>query len=387
MQIFKEAAPRQTMTKREQALKKKLIALLRDDGKGHRHAKYASRLEDFIVKIVSLKDDPNMTAAVNFDEVTIYISEGFLTDPKTFYQLNVLMRHELAHYLMQHQIRMLDKLISKYGKEGAEHIKMSMSIHQLLNIIEDFEISNTRYSEADKIIVKNMTLNFRVIGGLVTEEIRKDWQKLNVIEMYEMLSKEIEAIQSSLYWSWNYGESVAQIGERDQDWLKRTIRNSVYTYADEKSPTNFLGPIEKFIKNQALYHFALFDRETDRGIMPCIVKFSSLPENYQKIISDIYNEISDPANQYTKKKLRQIILQVVKSSPFKITEIMHPDTGSVFSTLYTPEEKFVAVDTLKAMLPTLELYQTWYDKVKRVLGDDSKYSTEDLEAVLAAVTK
>ena len=92
--------------------------------------------------------------------------------------------------------------------------------------------------------------------------------------------------------------------------------------------------------------------------MPCIVKFSSLPENYQKIISDIYNEISDPANQYTKKKLRQIILQVVKSSPFKITEIMHPDTGSVFSTLYTPEEKFVAVDTLKAMLPTLELYQT-----------------------------
>ena len=387
MKIFKEAAPRQTMTKREQALKKKLIALLRDDGKGHRHAKYASRLEDFIVKIVSLKDDPNMTAAVNFDEVTIYISEGFLTDPKTFYQLNVLMRHELAHYLMQHQIRMLDKLISKYGKEGAERIRMSMSIHHLLNIIEDFEISNTRYSEADKLIVKNMTLNFRIIGGLVTEEIRKDWQKLSVIEMYEMLSEEIEAIQSSLYWSWNYSEDVAKIGERDQDWLKKSIRNSVYTYANEKSQTNFLGSVEKFIKNQALYHFALFDRETDRGIVPCIVKFSSLPENYQKIISDIYKEISDPANQYTKKNLKEIILKVVKSSPFEITDIMHPVIGHVFSTLYTPEEKFIAVDTLKAMLPTLELYQTWYDKVKRVLGDDSKYSIEDLESVLAAIAK
>ena len=387
MKIFKEAAPRQTMTKREQALKKKLIALLRDDGKGHRHAKYASRLEDFIVKIVSLKDDPNMTAAVNFDEVTIYISEGFLTDPKTFYQLNVLMRHELAHYLMQHQIRMLDKLISKYGKEGAERIRMSMSIHHLLNIIEDFEISNTRYSEADKLIVKNMTLNFKVIGGLVTEEIRKDWQKLSVIEMYEMLSEEIEAIQSSLYWSWNYSEDVAKIGERDQDWLKKSIRNSVYTYANEKSQTNFLGSVEKFIKNQALYHFALFDRETDRGIVPCIVKFSSLPENYQKIISDIYKEISDPINQYTKKNLKEIILNVVKSSPFEIIDIMHPVIGQVFSTLYTPEEKFVAVDTLKAMLPTLELYQTWYDKVKRVLGDDSKYSIEDLESVLTAITK
>ena len=387
MKIFKEAAPRQTMTKREQALKKKLIALLRDDGKGHRHAKYASRLEDFIVKIVSLKDDPNMTAAINFDEVTIYISEGFLTDPKTFYQLNVLMRHELAHYLMQHQIRMLDKLISKYGKEGAERIRMSMSIHHLLNIIEDFEISNTRYSEADKLIVKNMTLNFRIIGGLVTEEIRKDWQKLSVIEMYEMLSEEIEAIQSSLYWSWNYSEDVAKIGERDQDWLKKSIRNSVYTYANEKSQTNFLGSVEKFIKNQALYHFALFDRETDRGIVPCIVKFSSLPENYQKIISDIYKEISDPTNQYTKKNLKEIILKVVKSSPFEITDIMHPVIGHVFSTLYTPEEKFIAVDTLKAMLPTLELYQTWYDKVKRVLGDDSKYSIEDLESVLAAIAK
>ena len=387
MKIFKEAAPHQTMTKREQALKKKLIALLRDDGKGHRHAKYASRLEDFIVKIVSLKDDPNMTAAVNFDEVTIYISEGFLTDPKTFYQLNVLMRHELAHYLMQHQIRMLDKLISKYGKEGAERIRMSMSIHHLLNIIEDFEISNTRYSEADKLIVKNMTLNFKVIGGLVTEEIRKDWQKLSVIEMYEMLSEEIEAIQSSLYWSWNYSEDVAKIGERDQDWLKKSIRNSVYTYANEKSQTNFLGSVEKFIKNQALYHFALFDRETDRGIVPCIVKFSSLPENYQKIILDIYKEISDPINQYTKKNLKEIILNVVKSSPFEIIDIMHPVIGQVFSTLYTPEEKFVAVDTLKAMLPTLELYQTWYDKVKRVLGDDSKYSIEDLESVLTAITK
>jgi hypothetical protein len=174
MKIFKEAAPREVMTNREKALKKKLIALLRDDGKGHRHAKYAERLEDFIVKIVALEDDPEMTAAVNFEEVTIYISEGFLTDPDTFYQLNVLMRHELAHYLMQHQIRMLDKLISKYGKDEGTRMSMSIAIHKLLNIIEDFEISNKRYTEADKLIVKNMTLNFEVIGGLVTEEIRKD---------------------------------------------------------------------------------------------------------------------------------------------------------------------------------------------------------------------
>lgn len=383
MKIFKEAAPREVMTKREKALKKKLIALLRDDGKGHRHAKYAERLEDFIVKIVSLEDDPGMTAAVNFEEVTIYISEGFLTDPDTFYQLNVLMRHELAHYLMQHQIRMLDKLISKYGKDSGTRMSMSIAIHKLLNIIEDFEISNKRYTEADKIIVKNMTLNFEVIGGLVTEEIRKDWQKLSVIEMYDMLSKEIESIQSSLRWSWNYGESVAEIGERDQDWLKKNIRNIAYNYADEKRQTNFFGEIEKYIKDKALYHFAVFDRPNK----PCIIKFSTLPENYQNIIKDIYNEITKPENQYTKAMVKELILAVVKSSPFEITSLKHSTLGHTFSTLYTPEEKFIAVDTLKAMLPTLEHYQTWYDKVKRVLGDTSKYSTEDLEAVLAALNK
>lgn len=394
MKIFKEAAPREVMTKREKVLKKRLIALLRDDGKGHRHAKYAERLEDFILKIVSLEDDPEMTAAVNFEEVTIYISEGFLVggiwkdDSKTaysdtFYQLNVLMRHELAHYLMQHQIRMLDKLISKYGKDEGTRMSMSVAIHKLLNIIEDFEISNKRYTEADKIIVKNMTLNFEVIGGLVTEEIRKDWQKLSVIEMYDMLSKEIESIQSSLRWSWNYGESVAEIGESDKDWLKKNIRKIAYNYADEKRQTNFFGEIEKYIKDKALYHFAVFDRPN----RPCIVKFSTLPENYQNIIKDIYNEIIKPENQYTKAMVKELILAVVKSSPFAITLLNHPTLEHTFSTLYTPEEKFIAVDTLKAMLPTLEHYQTWYDKVKRVLGDTSKYSTEDLEAVLAALNK
>lgn len=193
-----EATAREVMTKREQALKRKLIALLRDDGKGHKHAKYAERLEDFIVKIVDRTEDPDMTAAISFEDATIYISDGFLDDPQTFYQLNVLMRHELAHYLMQHQLRMMHKLIEKYGKEGYTRIKMSLSIHKLLNIIEDFEISNKRYSEADKVVVKNMSLNGQVIGGLVTENIRSGWKDLSVIDMFEELTKEIYHLQQSI---------------------------------------------------------------------------------------------------------------------------------------------------------------------------------------------
>lgn len=84
------------------------------------------------------------------------------------------MRHELAHYLMQHQIRMMHKIIEKYGKEGHTRISMSQSLHHLANIIEDFEISNTRYSAADKIVVKNMLFAGRILPGLVTESIRDD---------------------------------------------------------------------------------------------------------------------------------------------------------------------------------------------------------------------
>ena len=164
MQI-KEATAREVMTRKEQLLKKKLIALLKNDGKGHKHVKYAERLEDFIIKIVDHVKDPTMTAAVSFEDATVYISSGFLLDPSTFYQLNVLMRHELAHYLMQHQIRMMHTLIKKYGETGYTHIKMSYSIHRLLNIIEDFEISNKRYTQEDKIVVKNMEKVFDDILG------------------------------------------------------------------------------------------------------------------------------------------------------------------------------------------------------------------------------
>ena len=98
---------RRFMTNRETTLKNKLIDLLRDDGKGHHHAAYAKRLALFDINIVPLSVDPNFTAAISFDDGIIYIGEGFLTDPNTFFQLNVILRHELAHNLMMHQILLI----------------------------------------------------------------------------------------------------------------------------------------------------------------------------------------------------------------------------------------------------------------------------------------
>ena len=71
--IIKEAQAKEYMTDTEKALKKRLIALLKNDGRGHRHAKFAARLADFDVKIVPLGKQPE-TAAISFDEGVIYIN-------------------------------------------------------------------------------------------------------------------------------------------------------------------------------------------------------------------------------------------------------------------------------------------------------------------------
>ena len=379
-----EANAREIVTKREKILKKKLIALLKDDGRGHKHAKYAARLEDFIVKIVSLEDDPTMTAAVSFEDATIYISEGFLKDSNTFYQLNVLMRHELAHYLMQHQIRMMKLIIEKYGKEGYTRIKMSQSIHTLFNILDDFEISNTRYSKADKEIVRHMILNCREIGGLVTEDHREDWLKLSVVEMYAKLEDEMNNLNKSILAIWDQ-QDLQSVG-KNKDYIHSNLKNIYKMYIDTKSPTNFLGPVEQFLKNKALYHFTPFDRVTNHGVKPCMVIYSSLTDIYKSIIKDIYDIImkgDENGKEYKKQFVRDKINEIAKSNIIEIISIKFTSADTI--KLYTPEEKLLAIDTLKAMLPILQEYETWYEKVTRVLGDTSKYSKEDLKKVLAAL--
>jgi hypothetical protein len=199
MKILKEAE-RVHQTDTEKRLKKKILALLRNDGKGHHHAKYAARLEDFPLKIVPRADEPDFVAAVSWEEITIYVSDGFVTnDPDIFYQLSVLMRHELAHYLLQHDIRMAKYITDKYGDEYAKHFKLSNLLHKTCNIVMDLEISNKVYlQDDDKQVVKNLTDGVRFLPGLVTDDIAANWTKLNLIEMYDAVEKEIEDIKQSI---------------------------------------------------------------------------------------------------------------------------------------------------------------------------------------------
>lgn len=325
---------REFMSSTEKKLKTKLIALLRDDGKGHRHAKYAERLEKFDIQIVPLRADPTFTAAIAFEKAIIYISEGFLNDPATFYQLNVLLRHELAHSLLMHQIRMAYKL----GEAAHVHMSLSETLHNLHNIIADDEISNRKYSSEDKIIVRNMVLNGRVIGGLVTEDHREGWINMSIEEMYDQICEEIAQIQAKLL----SGRTLSDVAsEKPNDFITKHIVNA-YIYSDITSASMFNDSIEDLVA---------------KG---CRVNGERLRKEFAEVVVNIYEHLKDEPP--TDDELKKLLSKVATTSPVEVLDLF----GDKTVVLYTPEEKYIAVEVLKKFKSA---YTDWYDKVMSSLDD------------------
>jgi hypothetical protein len=339
-----EAKPKEFMNDMEKRLKKKLINLLRDDGKGHRHAKYAERLERFDMQIVPLRADPMFTAAISFDRGIVFIGEGFLNDPATFYQLNVLLRHELAHNLLMHQIRMTYKL----GEAAYAHMGLSKSIFSLFNIIADDEISNRKYSAEDKIIVRNMILNGRVIGGLVTEDHRESWINMSIEEMYDQLVAEIAEVQEQLL----SGRSLSDIARRKKDDIisRHVVDTYIYTDIDSESDLAKVS-LKDFIKNG------------------CAIGRKRWAKNYREIAEQIFKSLE--ADEPDDTTVRKLLLKISKSSPVEKIDLFEDGTVE----LYTPEEKYIAVELLKKYKSE---YAEWHDKVVSSLDELAGYELKEL---------
>jgi hypothetical protein len=335
---------REFMSDMEKRLKRKLIDLLRDDGKGHHHAKYAERLDKFDVQIVPLSVDDMFTAAISFDTGIIYIGEGFLNDPSTFYQLNVLIRHELAHNLLMHQIRMAYKL----GEEAHVRMRLSSSIFKLYNIIADDEISNRKYSEEDKIVVRNMMLNGQVIGGLVTEDHRDSWTKMSIEEMYDQICAEIEEIHSKLLG----GKSLKDIAdEKPGDIISNHILNT-YIYSDTHSDSMITVPLQTFIDND------------------CSLNGQKWKDEFSNIAKQIYSTLKD--SSISDAELKKLLDKIAKSSPVEKIDLFNDKKVE----LYMPEEKLIAVEVLKKFKSE---YTEWYDKV---LGSLNVLNDSELRELL-----
>ena len=164
-------------------------------------------------------------------------------------------------------------------------------------------------------------------------------------------------------------------------FIKNHIINELDVYTDINHPTNFFGPLSKFIKTDNVpYHFAPFDSKNS----PCLVRFSSLPDAYQEILIAIAEEYT-AINGYTRPDVRAIITEIAKTSPVE-TYILKNKAGKEVTKIYNPEEKFLAIDALKAMLSELDEYDTWYAKIQKVLSDP-KYSDADRQKILDAINK
>ena len=387
MKILKEYKVFQNQT--EEKLKSRIVKLLKDDGRGHHHAKYAARIARMPLKIVPRSEEPDFVAAVSWEQRTVYVSDGFVTrDDTIFYQLSVLMRHELAHYILQHDLRMAQYIAQKYGDEYANHFKLSNLLHKTCNIIMDLEISNRVYKQDDdKDIVRDLHDSIRYLPGLVSEDIAAGWENKTLIELYEATVAEIEKVKQSILAKWDSLDlrSLIEPSERKKDaaWIRNHVITDLNGYADTKHPTGFFCTLDDYIagtKKNALYHFAPFDSKN--GI--CVAAFTSLPDLYQDIIKAIAGEFI-AANGYTRQDLRDRVIEIGKTSPIE-TYSLKTNKGKELIKIYNPEEKYLTIDALKAMLSGLDEYDTWYAKVQKVLSDN-KYSDADRQKVFDAINK
>lgn len=192
-------------TAREKATYRKIINYLNEEG----YATYARRLQNYRLVLASMVGNHYIKVACMLpDTGDIYVNPAMLDlygvgygvrdekkkIAKLWEQLSVVIRHELLHFLLNHQERMLKYL----QKKDPEFLKKysQPTLHDLANVAEDYEISNRGYDQHDKEVVRTLTVNGRVIGGLIAEDKdswhTEDWGGLSFETMYEKLLTEHE---------------------------------------------------------------------------------------------------------------------------------------------------------------------------------------------------
>ena len=170
-------------------VKQEIIEHLKDQGYGSFARRFAAM--PFVLT------DAVEVAAINPITQEIMLNPNMLNvkginddEDRMWEQLSVLMRHELLHFLMQHEIRFRDHL-RETDPEFEKSYKL-YSIHNCANIAMDYEISKYGYDDHDKQLVRTMMQNGRVISGLVLEDEHPEWLDKKMEELYELVKKQLD---------------------------------------------------------------------------------------------------------------------------------------------------------------------------------------------------
>lgn len=324
-------------TGKELQLKMGLIKLLRDK----HHAAYAERLKYLDVIIVPLSENDKFTAAISFETGEVFIGEGFLIafaskNWTIFDQLDVVLRHELAHNLLMHQIRMVAKFIDHYNvdEETAKHIQHS-SLHELLNIIEDFEISNTRYTDEDKEIMRNIILNGQEIHCLVTEDHDDSWAEMTLEEMFNALHQALEDIRALLFTL----DPTKPMTPEEEELLQNASGNTAIKQAVETN-SQYMVPVDADTQS---YFFVPIEKILS---LKSFKRYSAIE---QKIMRGLYNEYKD----YPEKDIIKIIEEIGLTTVFTAYKFKDKTGKEIGVAAYTPEDKTFAINVLLALMGRL----------------------------------
>lgn len=178
---------KEAMNSRDKLVKEQVISMLISEGYGT----YAKRLKEFDFIVAHVYNRAYIEVAAMFPSTgEIVINPAFLADEKTFSQLSLVVRHELLHFLLVHEKRLFDHL--KATDPEFEKTYRKASIHELANLAMDWELSDLGYDDHDKKVAKNLTLNGKVLGGLVLESDHPEWVGKPMEEIFTLLRKEHE---------------------------------------------------------------------------------------------------------------------------------------------------------------------------------------------------
>lgn len=125
-------------------------------------------------------------------------------------RVSVLVRHEILHFLLGHELRLVDYLKQKFPKSWGR-VYLNPAAHRIHNFAGDYDICNEGYDAADKKIISELSLNGEYIGGLITNvQVRggktsiwfddgtkedfkgsqfNNWEHTSMEDMFEMLSE------------------------------------------------------------------------------------------------------------------------------------------------------------------------------------------------------
>ena len=192
-----------SMTKFERQAKNEVLDVLREEG----YPTYARLLNMFDVNLTS---DPGVIGYMSPSEGKIVLNKGLDIE-----QVSVIVRHEILHEYLTHEMRLLKHLAQSMGLDyddlddiKIKDLKRELYKNSNFNIAADYEISNRGYTDADKETVRNIKLNGQILSGLVTEDEHPDWTNLSVEDMYDKLNDLMKKEQEEMDPDTIYGSLV-----------------------------------------------------------------------------------------------------------------------------------------------------------------------------------